>query len=537
MNLAPFADSKTLFGTVRPATAAELAAVYAAVAGSGTATDTVAPTVVLAFPDHRRRDDVAAAATRLLAFGVRVVAVAAGGAAGHDGCDCPPALAVAVGAEHAVALPHRSVDGGVRLERATFLLGGPLHGWSVVDVTDEDLHLEAVVALVESQRLRVWADLLEPSPDPVFTTTHRPGSDSTGVVQFRAGRDGREVVAKIGPRGVIETEAEFLAGGNSWLRSVDQPPLFPDLYAVHVEGDQAVSLMEAAEPAHLADRLFADARKTDVRADAVEALEPYLDRLSTWYRLTVEDREPTVGDYLYRERFHLLPEYPAFRSTFASLVPGADLDDLLARDVVLPGGLRLPGYAAAVGWLDRASPEFVPRSGTAVHGDFYVTNLLRRADGSPVLIDPRTVWEGRDRPDVGYGDPVFDLATVLHALLPMVAILDAVAKGASDRLFAGPIDPGGDPLDLSGLTLPVRFTGPLREVERRLVAVPPTGEPERVVRTRLSIGAANSLAGWLKYERSLKTQEAWMATYAYVVWYLWRAQAVWEDRADLEADR
>jgi hypothetical protein len=37
------------------------------------------------------------------------------------------------------------------------------------------------------------------------------------------------------------------------------------------------------------------------------------------------------------------------------------------------------------------------------------------------------------------------------------------------------------------------------------------------------------LLGWLKYERSLRTPEAWLATYAYVAWYLWRARDTWEE--------
>lgn len=490
MRVGPLAGGDSLAGTVRAATAGELAALYAALAadGAGGAVDAVVPTVAFTFGGHE-------GAGRLRQFGVQVVTV--------DGAGLP--------------------------SPATFLLGGPLHGWCVVDVADLGAHVEAVAALVERERLRTWAGLLDGAPEPVFTRTHKPGSDSTGVVQFRTDRD---VVAKIGPRTLIETEADFLRSGNEWLRKVDQPPLFPDLYAVHVEGGQAASLMEAAEPAELTEQLFTDARRTELRDDALAVLAPFVDRLSTWHRLTVGDRRPTVGDYLYRERYLVLPEFPAFTATFASLLPGVDLRGLLARDVALPGGRRLWSWDAAVRWLEDTSPDFLPAAGSAVHGDIGITNMLRRADGSPVLIDPRTVWEGRDRPDVGYGDPVFDLATLVHTMLPMAAVLDAVARGATDELFGGEVDPHGDPLDLSGLSLPLRFPAPLSEVERRLVEVTPTGEPERVVRTRLSIGAATSLAGWLKYERSMRTKEGWLATYAYALWYLARARAVWEGRPD-----
>jgi hypothetical protein len=198
--------------------------------------------------------------------------------------------------------------------------------------------------------------------------------------------------------------------------------------------------------------------------------------------------------------------------------------------VRLPGGEIVPGYTAASGWLATVVPALLPDRGSAVHGDIYAANMLTGVDGRPLLIDPRTVWEGRDRPDVGYGDPVFDLSTLLHGVLPMAAILRAVEDGDTDRLMPAPVDPRAGVLDLSGLTLPARFPAAVEKLADRLLDLLPEGETDRVVRTRLYIGAATSLAGWLKYPRSLRTPQAWLATYAYVVWYLWQARQVWQGR-------
>jgi hypothetical protein len=164
-----------------------------------------------------------------------------------------------------------------------------------------------------------------------------------------------------------------------------------------------------------------------------------------------------------------------------------------------------------------------------VHGDIYAANMLVLADGSPVLIDPRLRWEGRDRPDVGYGDPVYDLATLLHGVLPMAAILRAVATGTTAGLFGARPGPRGGRLDLSSLRLPTAFGPAVTALEARmLTALPPTREDPRRIRTRLYVGAATSLAGWLKYEKSLRTQSAWLATLGYVAWYLAAAQKCWE---------
>lgn len=439
--------------------------------------------------------------------------------------------------------------------RGVYLLGGVMHATMIpADVPDLG---PAVVASTRRARLHEWARAA--NPGPVFTTMHRPGSDSQGVVQFRLGD--REIVAKIGHRDAIAREVEFASGVNALLASEGRRGLFPVVHGLRVEGDRAVSLMEAGHPMPIGP-LFADPAHTVLAETALDVLEPHLDQLAAWYRLTVTDRRPTVADYLYRERYHVLRETPAFTSTFRSLVgstlrsrPGGELsmDELFAASVLLPGGRVVAGYTEAVAWLDTVAPGLLPDYGSAVHGDIYAANMLFRPDGTPMLIDPRPVWEGRDRPDVGYGDPVYDLATLLHGVFGMAAVLRAVDTGTTDALFgvgtgrgssarppARPVDGGGfhpdriwragpapGTLDLSSLRLPVVFPPAVRSLEARLLRTLPRAADHRA-RTRLYIGAATSLAGWLKYERSLRTPAAWLATYAFVIWYLWRARQLWD---------
>jgi hypothetical protein len=357
---------------------------------------------------------------------------------------------------------------------------------------------------------------------------HTPGSDSRGVVQFR--HDGSEIVAKIGAADAISGEARFATAMNALLARDGRRGLFPHVHGLRIEGEQAVSLMEAGEPLPIAP-LFADEARTTLAPSSLCMLERHLDHLAAWYRLTAEDRRPTVADYLYRERYHVLREHPALLATFRALFGGVALADVLDVPVELPGGLTVPGYGDAVGWLDKVAAELLPDHGSAVHGDIYAANMLTRPDGSPVLIDPRTVWEDRDRPDVGYGDPVFDLATLLHGVFPMAAILHAVDTGQVTGLFGEPgpqARPGQRRLVLSSLQLPTTFPPAVGVLEARMLRTLPGSEPLRRRRTRLYIGAATSLAGWLKYERSLRAPQAWLTTLGFVAWYLWQARNVWE---------
>jgi hypothetical protein len=401
-----------------------------------------------------------------------------------------------------------------------YVWGGTLPA-SLVPAGAADLDA-GVMALVERARLREWA--ADTVPEPSFTTLHKPGSDSRGVVQFRFGD--RDIVAKIGVREAIEGEVRFASEVNALLAGEGRRGLFPVVHGLRTEHDRAVSLMEAGEPLRIGP-LFADEARAVLADSALSTLEPHLDLLGAWYRLTAETRPPTVADYLYRERYHLLPDSPVFVATFRSFFGDLSAEDLFAARVHLPDGLVVPGYREAVGWLDEVVPRLLPRHGSAVHGDIYAANMLLRADGSPMLIDPRTVWENRDRPDVGYGDPVFDLATLLHGVLPMAAILHAAETGTARELLGGEVRPDGGKLDLSSARLPVDFPPAVRALEDRMLRALPWADEH--ARIRLYIGAATSLLGWLKYERSLRTPEAWLATYAYVAWYLWRARDTWEE--------
>ncbi|MGL5858926.1 MAG: phosphotransferase family protein [Angustibacter sp.] len=521
------ADRRSFAGPIHPASTACLAALYQALAVSDDVEVDATGQAVVFVADPADRVGTAATADRvegaLRHFGITVRVVDT--RPRDEWSQASPARArVSTG-----AVPPRADSSAMTpsaVAPGMYLLGGSLHGWFVASGS-VTCQADAVVDLVRRSRLAGWAAMVSPTPE--LELLHTPGSDSTGVVQFRGDGTG-PLVAKVGPRDVIEAEVDFTGTVNQQLAGTGAAAPFPRTRAVAVEGHQAVNIMDAAEPMPV-ERLFADADRTRLADDAVSQLEPHLAALEGWYQNTADPgRPPVVADYLYRERFTALPEHPAFVRTFAARFPEVTRDEVLAVPVRLPGGLLVPGYREACRWLDGATDRLLPRGGSRVHGDLYLTNMLHHRDGRPVFIDPRTVWDGHPLPDPGYGDPVFDLATLLHGVLPMAAVLHAVATGRSETLLnLAEVALGSDELDLSSLRLPIEPDAAIRALERRLLRIPPLPEPEPVVRARLSIGAASSLAGWLKYDRSLSTAEAWLATYASCVWYLARARDLYTD--------
>jgi hypothetical protein len=138
------------------------------------------------------------------------------------------------------------------------------------------------------------------------TATYTNGAGSLGIVAFEAGIP---LVAKVGPRAVIDAETAFVTQVNAELAARGNPPLFPVLHGVHHEGAQATSLMEQVEPLTLDNVVFSDKAKFVLADDALSALEPHLRMLGAFYTSATRPQRPTVADYLFRERFHAVVEH------------------------------------------------------------------------------------------------------------------------------------------------------------------------------------------------------------------------------------
>ncbi|MBT0773592.1 phosphotransferase [Kineosporia sp. J2-2] len=525
-------------GRARTARAEELSALTGALRRAGTVVEEDVPTVVFVYPGlgvGQRHCELSGCTNQLLLLstaharlgrlGVRAYAASTEPAANHAHLTALRDRIAVVSPEEAARLPFTDQDDGRYLLRTTFVLGGPRNGLVIEEIDDSVEHTQAVIGTMITDRVRQWEAVAGRTTrsDGSDIEFYPNGADSYGITAFGAGP---ALVAKTGPRDVILAESDFTGRVNQILTAAGHPVLFPRSWGTLVEGEQATALMERVDPRPLDQTVFRDEACWETVSTAMSDLEGHLGLLDNLYRATWRPESPGVARYLYRDRFPAIVAHPGFRSAVAELLPGWDTADLLGAKVLLPGGAVVAGWTAATTALAGHTERLVPDGGSLIHGDPHLRNLLRRDDGGACLVDPRTVWDGHRREDAGFADPAYDAATLLHSVFPMSAVLHAVDR--NDHAGLLPALPGapGPVLDLSGLALPSAALDGVRDLEQVLVThllrLPRTGTPE-VYLARLRVGAANALAGWLKYARSLPDARTWLAVYGYTVWYLDRA--------------
>lgn len=331
------------------------------------------------------------------------------------------------------------------------------------------------------------------------------------------------LVCKMAAPAIIAEEAGYMNRINRLLEERGHPRLFPAVMAVHTHEEPAWYLMEGADPVSLDQVLFADPERTIIDPEREQLLADAIGKLSNLYEATFRPEVPPVAPYHYRDRFHVIPEREDTIQTYDLLV-GGRLEDVLSRPAVVDGFECRP-YVEQLRFLDERVDELTQPVGAYLHGDVHLPNMLRM-NGGVVMIDPRIVWDGNDVGNPGFGDPMYDFATLLHSLHAMSAILRAIEVDQTERLVSVE-EEGGALVAMPGI---LRFHGnPVldwfrQSVMRRLSPefLGPNWE------ARLYVGTANALLGWLKYARSVQTRHAWVAIFVSVLYHLETARRLLE---------
>lgn len=407
--------------------------------------------------------------------------------------------------------------------RTSFLIGPDGTGQRISGITDVVQHVRRCLDWSLQQRLDRYRDALlaylrEGGAGIPSKATIRGllpnGADSVVIPRVDLTL---EVVAKMARTDIVAQEAGYIDHLNRLLEEHDRAALFPEVVAVSRDEEPAWYLMEAADPTTADELAFADPERTTLSPRGERIISLVLERLADLHELTFRPEIPAVAPYFYLGRFQALPERSDFQDAFELLV-GGDLEPFLQTSI-RSDDIPLRSYRDQLTFLAGAQDHLVQPVGSYLHGDPHLPNVLLTPDRSAIrMVDPRVVWDGNDVGDPGFGDPLYDLATLFHSVGGMAAILHSIATNRSDGLLtvervdgelvvrSGTLDPGDG-------TAFEWFVDVLQQVY-----------PENVLgpnwQARIHVGVANALLGWLKYPRSIPTRVAWLAVYVLALHHL-----------------
>jgi peroxiredoxin len=413
--------------------------------------------------------------------------------------------------------------------RTTFVVFPDGTGVSISNIQDPVRHVKRCFDVAIQRRLKEYQDAtiayLERSGESVVGSMEHNGflangadSVSISTVELRT-----KIVSKMASPDIIEQEGRYMERINGLLQKEGHPHLFPAVIGIRTDQRPAYYLMEAANPLSLDHLLYEDEAMTKLRRDRLHILSDAMAKLSNLFVTTFRKEEPAVARYHYLERFLAIPERRDFQDCFSFTFGDSRLHDMLSTTFVIDGDFVCGSYRDQMDFLKDRIDDLVQPVGAYLHGDVHLKNMLVGHDGKSVIyVDPRIVWDGNDVGDPGFGDPLYDLGTLLHSLHITSTVLQAIDSGETEALVA--LEDGDLEQERSLIVWPglLHLTGSqtvdwfVDWVERLL--------PEHMLgahwQARLHVNVANALFGWLKYARSVQTRHAWIALYAGALYHL-----------------
>lgn len=410
-------------------------------------------------------------------------------------------------------------DGRRYAQRASFAIFPDATGVQITGISDVVAHVRSCLELVLEHRLErfrqaaISAELTGLRSTAQYAGLLPNGSDSVAITRVDVSVP---LVVKMAAANVVREEAGYMRRINALLEQARRPRLFPAVLAVAADEEPAWYLMEGADPVSLDRVLFSDPACTLIDPLREPLLNNGIDRLSNLYEVTLRREVPPVARYHYRDRFTVIPRRSDMQLTHQLLV-GGDLEEMLRRPAVVDG-IACRSYRDQLRFLDEHVGELAQPVGAYLHGDAHLPNMLIIGDDSIVFVDPRIVWDGNDVGDPGFGDPLYDFATLLHSLHVMSAILRSIESGETRDLLA--VEDERDGLVVRSSRLVIHgspIIDSFRATVRERLAPDVIGANWGA---RLHVGTANALLGWLKHARSVQTREAWLAIFISVLYHL-----------------
>jgi len=334
-------------------------------------------------------------------------------------------------------------------------------------------------------------------------------------------------VLKVGPQEILEGEARFIGFVNDLARGAGIVSPFPQIFGASTHEDPAWYLMTAASPETVENRVFLSLGEGELHEDWLDKLRHIFDPMRGIYAASVKKGRCQISTYHYTQRIHGILQRKDFAETFRRLeVSPQSVASIINSQVLLNGQILKP-FGGKLDATSHHAAAALPQYLTVVHGDLHLSNILEGGGQLGFLyVDPRIQWDGLRIDKFGFGDPIYDMATMLHSVAIMGPILHNSTAGTTDRLCSvstaldGTID-----VQLSDVLLKNLY-----DTERAFTQLIDYLIPSKCLdsgwEARLLIGAAGALFGWLKYADAVRDKSAWWAIFAAASWYLDAAQDI-----------
>ena len=331
----------------------------------------------------------------------------------------------------------------------------------------------------------------------------RPGADSNAIWLLPTQPP---MVLKAGNAQIIDKEVQFLEMVDELVSGV-----FPRIYSRGEFRNSNWYLMQAGIPDSGEEQMFVNRERTFLRSDWRSRIHGMTEPISGLYHQTLERRECRNAEYHYRRRIPHIFSRTDFIQTARKVARIECVNAVLDAELEI-NGERMPSVSELVERLvsQYESTEF----SCLIHGDLHLKNMVATGGSNCFLVlDPRLQWDDEPVDKFGYGDPLYDMGTLLHSIGGMTTILRAIEHGVADRLIRRHDGKQRITMELDELLwdLAVGTSCDFPALAREIV---PPAIVESRFEQRLYLGAANATIGWLKYANAVGTQSAWWTIYA-----------------------
>lgn len=410
-------------------------------------------------------------------------------------------------------VPFRSVriGGEVFLARDTYFVVGD--NISVVEVDDVEKHLCVAEKWIGRQLPQLLGLAVEDTRIINFeknielSERLESGADSLAILKFETTP---KSVLKIGNPKIIDLETEFISDVSGIGK------VFPAIYSSGKLSDgNSWYLMEGANPHKCVEyEIFRSLEHGVLIDDWQNRLCDIISPLTTIYRNSIVKHSCRIAQYHYVDRVKSITKRKDFINAYDKLdISHLPCDEFLNQEIVLNGS-SLGRFYEVVNHASVIQGKNSPVYSCIIHGDLHLKNILyANESGRYVFIDPRLQWDERPIDKFGYGDPVYDMSTMLHSISSMSFILGCITARKTEEIAGYEVKKG-----ITKITLSDDLLNNLTAADGGIVDVCKNIFPHEVLEgqweSRLYAGASNALFGWLKYINTVRTKEAWIGIYA-----------------------